>query len=307
VPGARHQQSIVYNKLHPADPGSNHTSPTDKGGQTIWQKMLVIPSKILHQIPTFWLIGGGAVLLVLLAGLTYWLLITKQKTREYTVQVKLKANKTPQSAASDTPPPSWGKLSQMDMVIPPKVWPLGTWDFTEDGPDGILRGFLLFYPGGGSHIQYHESGWNTRDIDFEIKGFNAVGTIEDHGEWNVVFNETGSKARGKLGCNDFAMIRRTLTKYEEASQCYQGTYDLWMTKQQTWLGFVTLDASAGGYLEFENGLSADNWTCETSGMTISSEIPVHGSFSLTLAKDGTVGIAKIGQTKYNVWRRQEGD
>lgn len=142
-----------------------------------------------------------------------------------------------------------------------------------------------------------------RNFKFEMRGYNIVGTIEDCGEWNIQLAANGMKGKGKIGLNQMMMIKRC-EDYQQADQFYQGTWDVWMQKQPTWVGFLKLDDS-GGYLEFENGSSAEHWSCEVSGMFVRSVIPGQGPLCLEFAPDGSVGVVNIGCMKYNVWRRAE--
>lgn len=252
-----------------------------------------------HEVPAFLLIGIGAVLLFGAAGLTCWLLQTKRVVRERREVISV-----PHSCISLTPvaPPSWGIISTLDMMAPPKVSIIGTWDFVEDGEEGILRGFFLFYPGGGSHIEYTSgSSWSSRNFEYELKGCKALGTIEEHGEWNVTITTDGMKGKGKIGENQLHMSKRC-ENYQEAAEFYQGTWDMWMPRQATWVGFLTMNDNEG-HLEFENGVSSSSWNCEVSGMFLRSAIPGQGPLSIEFAPDGSVGVATIGSTKYNIWRR----
>jgi len=297
--GSRHRSSQTQHDKNLASTGLHHdkilgTSFTPEN-QTLRPK---------YHVPTYLLIGGGAVILLLLLGLTFWLLRTKRVVRERGVPIRVpNSNAISLIPSSGFSTPSWG-VSTIDMVVPAKVSLLGTWDFSEDGLEGISKGFFLFYPGGGTYLEY-ESGWSSRNFRYKLDGFNATGTIYDCGEWSVTFTENGKKGKGRIGESQMHMVKRC-EDYKQADQFYQGTWDLWMQKQSTWVGFLTLNANSG-YLEFENGMSAADWSCEVSGMNVKGMIPGQGPLSLEFAPDGSVGVAKIGAMKYYVWRRHESE
>ena len=70
----------------------------------------------------------------------------------------------------------------MDIAVAEDVVLTGAWNFYVQGTDRNAEGFVLFYPGGGNHIEY-SSGASCLNWSCEVSGRTAVGTIRGDGEW----------------------------------------------------------------------------------------------------------------------------
>jgi hypothetical protein len=188
--------------------------------------------------------------------------------------------------------------------------PEGTWDLIDqsDGTGGSYA-FVCFDPEGGSYCYSFNNGKSAEAYawTFEVKGRNiSAAKIEGVGALAMNITTNGTSGTGSLGGMRATINRRSIV-YADATAFAVGTWEFYHKSQegsseQGAAYTMTLDENMSGWL-YAAAAEFQEWTYKIEGHVVSADVPGIGKLSVNFAIDGTLGTAKVGPTRFNVWRK----
>merc|ERR1712048_705575 len=146
---------------------------------------------------------------------------------------------------------------------------------------------------------YFSEDWNARGWSYALKGRSLTGRIINE-DLSVTLDASGKAAVGLLGESLFHMSRRSL-EHIDAREYITGSWNLWLQSKPSFAGTLTFYENSNAHVEYSNGWSAW-WNFELHGHKISGVIPGQGVSTVTFTPDGTVGVASIGNSLFDIWR-----
>mmetsp|Transcript_11387 Transcript_11387/g.28732 ORF Transcript_11387/g.28732 Transcript_11387/m.28732 type:complete len:259 (+) Transcript_11387:69-845(+) len=206
-----------------------------------------------------------------------------------------------------------------------QLW--GSWNFTwQELESGKLReGVVRFYPGGGTSIDIYQ-GKFAREWKFDTIEDWFVGDIEDVGHIEAQIDLKGETASGYGTLNNGELTLWRSWEYEDAWSYIVGTWDLYSKMDPDALNSyhfrkmsdpdkpapdieVVINEDWRGSLAYANGcMSKEDWEMEIDAHIMSAVLgPGFGKLKMEFARDGTVGLADMHGSHFEVVRRADAE
>merc|ERR1711879_364319 len=100
-------------------------------------------------------------------------------------------------------------------------------------------------------------------------------------------------------------MSRMSPEHRDATSYIYGSWNLWSKDSNNFAGRLEFAEGNSSYLEYSNGWSSW-WNYDIQGHEISGSVPGQpGRASVKFSSDGTVGVASIGHSLFDVWREAD--